>query len=267
MNTYLGRHPDPVAAVGTRLAGWRPVAWLGRAYQRGFGYLTRRLGLGGAVAVNVLGGVLALLLVGYALSWVVDRLVRQSGLPLVDPLIAHWVEHRRNPHAVHLARDTLSLLRSSYLVILVGVVAIALNRRTRTWRADLVGVLGSVGAFIPLLILGLASSFAAGPASEPAASVFPNQTVIASASLGMLAWLVARRAGWRVGVAAWLTAVVGSLLVAVARVYLGWSWPSQSVASVLLGWLWVTVFVIAWRTRDRVRLDPTRDLLKSATGG
>jgi membrane-associated phospholipid phosphatase len=50
-------------------------------------------------------------------------------------------------------------------------------------------------------------------------------------------------------------------------VYLGWSWPSQSVASVLLGWLWVLVFVIAWRTRDRLHLDPTRDLLKSATGG
>jgi membrane protein DedA with SNARE-associated domain/membrane-associated phospholipid phosphatase len=264
---YLGRHPDPVAAIGARLAGWRPVAWLGRAYERGFGYLSRRLGLGGAVAVNVLGGVLALLAIGYALSWTVDRLVRHSGLPLVDPLVMNWIEPRRTPHAMRLARDTLSLLRSSYLVILVGLVAVGLNRRTRTWRADLVGVLGSAGAFIPLLILGLATDWVGSPVSEPVASVFPNQTAIVTASLGMLAWLVARRAGWRVGVAAWLTAVAGALLVAVGRVYLGWSWPSQSVASVILGWLWVLVFVIAWRTRDRVSLDPTRELLNSASSG
>ncbi|MEN3305721.1 MAG: hypothetical protein V7603_1923 [Micromonosporaceae bacterium] len=266
LGRYLGRHPDPVAAVGARLVGWRPVAWLGRAYEHGFGYLSRRVGPGGAVAVNVLGGVLALLAVGYALSWAVDRVVRHSGLPLVDPLVVHWVEPRRSPHAIRLAHDTLSLLRSSYLVILVGLVAVVLNRRTRAWRADLVGVLGSVGAFIPLLILGVATDWVGTPVSEPVASVFPNQTAIVTASLGMLAWLVSRRAGWRLGVAAWLTAVAGSLLVAVARVYVGWSWPSQSVASVLLGWLWVLVFVIAWRTRDRVSLDPTRDLLKSATG-
>jgi undecaprenyl-diphosphatase len=264
---YLGRHPDPVAAVGARLAGWRPVAWLGRAYERGFGYLSRRFGPGGAVAVNVLGGVLVLLAVGYGLSWAVDRLVRHSGLPLVDPLIVDWIEPRRSPHATRLARDTLLVLRSSYLVILVGLVAVVLNRRTRAWRADLVGVLGSVGAFIPLLILGLATDWVGTPVNEPVATVFPNQTAIATASLGMLAWLVARRSHWPRGVAAWLTALAGSLLVAVARVYLGWSWPSQSVASVLLGSLWVLVFVIAWRTRDRVRLDPTRDLLKSASGG
>lgn len=263
---YLGRNPDPVAALGARLRGWPPVAGLGRAYQRAFAHLSRRFGVGGAIAVNVLGGVLALLAVGYALSWVVQRLVKHSGLPLVDPLVADWVAARRSPRAVDLAWHTLMVLRGSYLVILVGLVALALNWRPRYWRTDLVGVLGSVGAFVPLLILGLVMDWAGRPESEPVASVFPNQAAIVTASLGMLAWLVSRRAGWRVAVAAWSTAVVGSLVVAVARVYLGWSWPSESVASVLLGWLWVLVFVIAWHTRDREHPEPPRELVRSAGG-
>jgi membrane protein DedA with SNARE-associated domain/membrane-associated phospholipid phosphatase len=266
LGRYLGRHPDPVAAIGVRLVGRRPVAGLGRAYLRGFAFLSRRIGVSAAVAVNVLGGVLALLAVGYALSWVVERLVRHSGLPLVDPPIVDWVTVRRDPDALRLAHDTLSVLRGSYLVILVGLVAVALHWRAR-WRGDLAGVLGSVGAFIPLLILGLVTDWVGRPATEPVASVFPNQTAIVTASLGMLAWLVSRRFGWRVAVAAWLAAIVGALVVAVGRVYVGWSWPSESVASVLLGWLWVLVFVIAWRTRDRMGADRSDILVNSASGG
>ncbi|HKT00430.1 MAG TPA: VTT domain-containing protein [Rugosimonospora sp.] len=255
---YLGRHPQPVAAVAGRLLGWPPLTRLARRYQRGFAYLSRRLGVGGAVAVNVLGGMLALLAVGYGLSWAVEHLVRHSGLPLIDPTIVRWMAARHSPRAVDLATDTCSLLRAKSLVILVGLVAVALNWRSRSWREDLVGVLGTVGAFVPLMILGIVTDWVGRPAAEPVASVFPNQTAIVTASLGMLAWLISRRAGWRLGVAAWLSAVAGALLVGLARVYLGWSWPSESVASVLLGWLWVLVFVIAWRTRDRIGAPDTR---------
>ena len=43
------------------------------------------------------------------------------------------------------------------------------------------------------------------------------------------------------------------VVVGTARVYVGWSWPSEAVASTLLGGLWVLVFMVAWHTRDRVR--------------
>src|SRR5207244_5712885 len=62
---YLGRHPDPVAALGNRLAGWPPLRLVGEAYRSGFRWLSERIGVGGAVAVNVLGGMVALLGVGY----------------------------------------------------------------------------------------------------------------------------------------------------------------------------------------------------------
>jgi undecaprenyl-diphosphatase len=68
----------------------------------------------------------------------------------------------------------------------------------------------------------------------------------------MLAWLLSRRFGWRTAVASWTAAVTGSILVAAARLFLGWDWPSGTVAATLLGALWVLVFMIAWRTRDRL---------------
>jgi undecaprenyl-diphosphatase len=249
---YLGRHPDPVAALGNRLAGWRPLRFVGRAYRAGFWWLSTRIGLGGAVAVNVLAGVVALLGIGYALTWTVDRLVRHSGLPLVDPLIAQWLAARREPRVTVAAVDVLSVLRGSYLVILVGLVAAALSWYYRTWRTDAIGLLGTGGAVVPLALIALATDWERGAGVAAPAGRFGNQIVVASASIGILAWVLSRRARWGWAVAAWTAAVGLVVVVAAARVYLGWSWPSEAVASTLLGGLWVLVFVVAWHTRDRM---------------
>lgn len=267
---YLGRHPDPVAAAVARLASWRPLRLLLRAYRRGFGALSRRVGAGGAVAVNVLVGVLLLLAIGYALTWAVDRVVRTSGLPLVDPLIMHWVAARRTPHALDAARTTLLVLRAPLLAVLVGVTAAATTWRSRVWRsrrADLVGVLGTIGAFVPLLIIALTTGLERDPASSPPASLLRNQAAVVAASVGLLAWLVGRRFGWRVGVPAWTVALGAVAVVDVARVYVGWSWPSEAVASTLLGGLWVLVFMVAWHTRDRMRRPaPRREQVPVSAG-
>jgi membrane protein DedA with SNARE-associated domain/membrane-associated phospholipid phosphatase len=250
---YLGRYPDPLAATGRRLAGWPPLRFVQTAYRAGFGWLTQRVGVGGAVAVNVLGGAVVLLGVGYGLTWSVDRLVRHSGLLLVDPLLTRWAEAHRTPLAVQVATDALLTLRGSFLILLVGVLAILLNWRSSVWRADLAGVLGTGGAFVPLVIITLVTDWQRSPDAAPHPGFFPNQTAVVATSLGMLAWLLSRRFGWRLAVAAWTGAVGLAAVVGAGRVYVGWSWPSEVVASTLLGGLWVLVFMVAWHTRDRAR--------------
>ena len=250
---YLGRYPDPVAAAGHRLAALPPLRFIERAYRAGFTWLTDRVGVGGAVAVNVLGGALVLMGFGYALTWTVDGLVRHSGLLLVDPLVTHWADAHRSPLAVRATTGTLLTLRGSVLVALVAIVAIVLNWRSRVWRADLTGVLGTVGAFVPLVIITLVTDWERPPDAAPKPGLLPNQTAVVAASLGMLAWLLSRRFGWRLAVPAWTAAVGLAIVVGAGRVYLGWSWPSEVVASTLLGALWVLVFMVAWHTRDRVR--------------
>jgi len=250
---YLGRYPDPLAATGQRLAALPPLRFLDRAYRAGFRWLTDRVGIGGAVAVNVVGGAVVLLGVGYALTWTVDSLVRHSGLLLVDPMVSRWAASHRSPPAVRATTDTLLALRGSFLVILVGLVAIVLNWRSRVWRADLAGVLGTVGAFVPLVIIALVTDWERPANATPRPGFFPNQTAVVATSLGMLAWLLSRRFGWRLAVPAWTAAVGAAVVVGAGRVYIGWSWPSEVIASTLLGGLWVLVFMVAWHTRDKAR--------------
>jgi membrane protein DedA with SNARE-associated domain len=244
---YVGRHRDPVTAFGGRIANLWPVGRLRVSYVDAFDWLRGRLGSGGAVAVNLILGVLGLLGIGVGLTWVVDRLVSQSGIPLVDPFILGWFAGQRTPTITRAATVTLSMLRGSFLVIAVGLIGIALNPRPRAWRTDLLGVLGTVGAFVPLLVLALAADWARS--DRAAWSLFTDQGMVVTASLGMLAWMLTRRLPWAAAVPVWFVAIGAVLLSAVASLYVGRAWPSEVFASVLLGALWVLVFVVAWQTR------------------
>lgn len=287
---YLGRHPDPVTAFGDRLRRWRPLRWLDEAYDAAFAWFTRHVGVGGAVGATIVLGVLLLLAAGVLLSVLIDVAVRSSGFPLVDPLVSTWFAEQRSPETVEAARITLSVLRGSFLVIAAGIVGLVLNRDPGRWRADVLGVLGTVGAFIPLLILAAATELAGDgqPSLIPAEGevitgevLYANQVTLVTASVGLVAWLLTRHfwrrldsgngrnsRQWAVGVACWTAAVGVVVLVCASRLYLGWNWPSEVAASVLLGGAWVTVFVVAWRTRDRLRSgDPEAERTLTATPG
>lgn len=241
----LGRNPDPAAAVVARIGRWRPLAWLARVYVAGFRRLTDRLGAGGAIAVNVLTGSAVLLLLGAALTWLVDQVVRRSGLPVIDVILAGWVAPQRTPEVTAVAQGLVSTLRGPVLVVAVGLVGLALYPRLSAWRGDLLGVVGSVGAFIPLLVIAVAAEWVRNPVG-----VFSHQVTLAAASLGTMAWLWARRLPWAGTVAVWVGAVTLVVLLGSARLYLGLDWFSEVFASMLLGGLWVAVFAVAWRTRD-----------------
>ena len=254
---YIGAHPDPVTSFGDRIGAVGPAARARPGLRRAVPMADRPARRRGAVAVNVLLGVGVLLGLGTGLTWAIDSLVSTSGFPLVDRPMSRWFADRRTPGTTDAALTTLSVLRGSFLVAAAGVVGIALNRRPARWRADLLGVVGTVGAFIPLVILAVASDWAR-PSDEAPVGVglFPNQVTLVTASLGMVAWLLTRqRVPWAGRVAAWTCAVGLVMVVSSARLYVGWDWPSEIVASVLLGALWVVVFAVAWRTRDRVRAD------------
>jgi undecaprenyl-diphosphatase len=119
--------------------------------------------------------------------------------------------------------------------------------RRRICRADLLGLLGTVGAFVPPVVVAVVADLT-GPAGG---LLFPTQNAVVAAGFCTLAWLVARGTRWPVAVAVWTGAAVGIAGVGLARLYLGLSSASGTVGSVLLGVLWTVVFVVAWATRDR----------------
>jgi membrane protein DedA with SNARE-associated domain len=247
---WLGRNPDPVRAVASR-AGWLPpVRWLRRRYGGLFFLLSRHLGAGWALLLNLVVAVAGLFALGFGLGWTVGAVVQHSGLNRVDAGITDWFAQRRTDGVADAANAVVHVLKGSWLLLVVAAVALLLAWRARLWRGDLVSVIGTAGAVLPLLVLALVAenlSWAAPVLQRQ----FPTQNTVATASLCTLAWLLTRRTHWARIVAAWTAATIAVVTVSGARLYLGASPASGVVTSVLIGVLWTMVFVVAWTTRDR----------------
>jgi undecaprenyl-diphosphatase len=285
---WLGRNPDPVRAVARRAAALPPVRWLGQRYGGLFVLLSSRVGAGWALLLNLAIGVAGLFGLGFGLGWMIGMVVQHSGLARVDAGIADWFAARRTDGVEDAANAVVHILKGAWLVLVVAAVALLLGWRARARgaaagprdaaagprdaatgprdaaarprgaasgprdaaRGDLVTVIGTAGAVLPLLVLALVAENLswAGPVMQ---TRFPTQNTVATASLCTIAWLITRRTHWARIVAAWTGAAVAVVTVSGARLYLGASPASAVVTSVLIGVLWTMVFVVAWATRDR----------------
>jgi undecaprenyl-diphosphatase len=253
---WLGRHPYPVRALAGKAVALPPLRWL----RRRRGVLVRavdaRMGAGWALALELLVGLALLFVIGLGLSWLVQVVVDHSGLSRVDAAIADWYAGRRTEQVAGAAEATATVLGGKLVTAAVAVVALVLAVRARVWRGDPVMLLGTVGAFVPLVILAVVADLTGGDAAaHPTAAmgVFSTQTTVATAGLGTLAWLLTRRAGWRRAVAGWTGVVVGVVVLTNSRLYLGWNTASETATAVLLGGLWAAVYMIAWTTRTSAR--------------
>ncbi|MFI7605239.1 DedA family protein [Micromonospora sp. NPDC049366] len=248
---WLGRNPDPVRALLSRAAALPPVRWLSRRYGLLFFLLAMRIGRGWTLLLNLVAGLALLFAAGFAVAAVLEVVVRHSGLDAVDGAIARWFADRRTPDAVVAVRATVSALRGGMLIALVAVVAAVLAWRNRPWRSDLLSLIGTFGAFVPLLVLAVVAYLAGSAGPGPDDALFPTQNAVVTASLCTLAWLLSRSTRWPLAVAVWTAAAAGVVYLAGARLYLGLSTVSGTVAAVLLGVLWTAVFMVAWATRHR----------------
>ncbi|GHJ52656.1 hypothetical protein Nm8I071_19630 [Nonomuraea sp. TT08I-71] len=247
---WLGRNPDPVRALAARAAALPPLRWLRARYGVLFFLVAMRFGPAGTLLINLGAGLLLLFAAGLAVAAVLEAVVRHSGLGVLDGLVADWFAARRTPGVVDPALAAVSVLRGWVLIAAVALVAAVVAWRNRPWRADLLSVLGTVGAFVPLVVLVAVAGLTGPGGPDGAPDLLPTQNALVTASFGTLAWLLSRGARWPVAVAVWTGALAGVVAVTGARLYLGWSTASGTATSVLLGAAWVTVFVVAWATRD-----------------
>jgi undecaprenyl-diphosphatase len=262
LGRWLGRHPYPVRALATRAAALPSLRWLSRRYGALFGRISARTGPGWALVLHLATGLALLFSFGFVLSWLVQLVVAHSGLSEIDIAIAGWFADRRTEPVVAVGEVVAKVLRGTVLIAVVALVAVFLAGRSRRWRTDPVGIGGSAGAFLPLVVLAIVAEFSGGDAGHrtptaagTAAGMFSTQTAVATAGICILAWLVTRRAHWPRAVAGWTAAAIGIVLMTGSRLYLGWDTTSETVTAVLLGALWPAVFMIAWAARDRAAPD------------
>ncbi|MEV0719375.1 VTT domain-containing protein [Asanoa sp. NPDC050611] len=251
---WLGRNPDPFRALVARAGALPPLRWLNQRFGVLFFLLTMRVGRGWALIANLVAGVALLFGIGFGLAFVMKWAVDQSGLSIVDDNIASWFALRRTDQVVDAARDTLGVLRGSWLILAVGLVALLLAWRHRSWRGDLVTIVSTAGAFVPLVLLAVISDLTrAGdltPASSSVSGLFPSQNAVVTAGFCTLAWTLSRGRRWPLRVALWTVAAAFIVSLSGARLYLGWSVASETATSVLLGVMWTLFFMVAWATRD-----------------
>jgi membrane protein DedA with SNARE-associated domain len=247
---WLGRNPDPVRALLSRAGALPPVRWLTARYGVLFFLVAMRVGPAWTLLLNLAAGLLLLFAAGLAIAGLLAVAVRNSGLAALDGAIAGWFAARRTPDAADVTTVLVSVVRGSVLILLVALVAAVLAWRSRPWRTDLLSVVGTAGAFVPLVVLAVVAELTA-PHGGGGSAPLPTQNAVVAASFCTLAWLVSRGARWPVAVAAWTTAAAGVLGVGGARLYLGLDTASATAAAVLLGVLWTVVFMVAWATRDR----------------
>ncbi|MGR6321003.1 DedA family protein [Micromonospora soli] len=248
---WLGRNPDPARALAARAAALPPLRWLRARYGVLLFLVAMRFGPAWTLLFSLAAGLLLLFTAGLAVAAVLEAVVRHSGLGVLDGLVADWFAARRTPGVADAALAVVSVLRGSFLIAAVAVVAAVLAWRHRPWRADPLSVVGTAGAFVPLVVLAVVADLTGPGGPAVSTELLPTQNAVVTASFGTLAWLLSRGARWPVAVTVWTGALAGVVAVGGARLYLGWSTASGTATSVLLGAAWVTVFVVAWATRDR----------------
>ena len=150
---WLGRNPDPVRALAARAVRRPPLRWLAQRYGVLFFLLSMQIGAGRALLLNLAVGVGLLFAFGAALAALMRAFADYSGLSMVDDAVTRWMLERRVDRVLHAAEATVAVARGPVLIGLVAVVALALAWRARAWRGNLVDMLGTAGAFLPLLVL------------------------------------------------------------------------------------------------------------------
>ncbi|MET8262294.1 DedA family protein [Micromonospora sp. NPDC005553] len=251
---WLGRNPDPARALLSRAGALPPVRWLTARYGVLFFLVAMRIGPAWTLLLNLAAGLLLLFAAGLAIAGLLALAVRNSGLAALDGAVAGWFAARRTPDAADATLVLVSVVRGSVLILLVALVAAVLAWRNRPWRADLLSVVGTAGAFVPLVVLAVVAELTGPHGTAPGGgevAALSTQSAVVAASFCTLAWLVSRSARWPVAVAAWTAAAAGVLGIGGARLYLGLETASGTAAAVLLGVLWTVVFMVAWATRDR----------------
>lgn len=206
--------------------------------------------------VILLGGLVALSVLGQAFGETTEAVVARDDIAALDDPVTRWLVLRRQPWLTGLMRGVTELGSTLFVVLLlVAVTALTLAHR-RSWAEIVVVPVSSAGAAALVVIVKLAIARPRPSVGEIVATAggfsFPSgHSAQAVACYGALAWLIAHiTVTRRSTVLAWTGAAVVALAIGFSRLYLGVHWLSDVVGGFVLGaaWLSVTLSAVAvWR--------------------
>ena len=199
-------------------------------------------------AARILGPLALVLIFGLVaagLSALVALAVRGSGLPQLDtPAAAAFARWPASPPM----QAFLRLTPGSGVIAAAAALALCRPVTSGRHRSGPLAALATGGATLPLVVLAVVlhgAEFVAGRDD-----LFAIQNALLSTAVALATWALARKRRFRaVRGGIWVLGGVAVLLLAVARLSVGWGTVSSTVAGMLIGLIWAGVFVAAWAVR------------------
>lgn len=273
VSAALGRALVSVAVLGGLVLG---LAWTGRTVAlhpewrtapaartaSAVAALARRRVEDGATGVvgaragqvaSALVWALAAVLTGVVTTVVVAYAVGRTGLRVVDDPVGAWFAAHSETSVGRAADAVVHVLRTPFVVGAAGLVALVavLRERSAAGRATQARVRAVVGVG-GLVTLAVATRWTAeavrGVAEEGQQRyLFLNQLPVVLAALALAVVLVAPLMPWAARVAAWTLTGVVVLVLAAARLVVGYSTVSEVVLALGVGLAWAALLASAVR--------------------
>lgn len=201
-------------------------------------------------------GLIAVLLSGAAVGWILSTADSDRGFAEFDDGAAEWGSEHATTTSTEVLRWITHLGASGLLIAVMAVVGIAGALSTRHHRWALLGFLLTVGIGITLVNNGLKLLVdrdrpdVAIRLVHASSSSFPSgHSAAAAACWAALAVVVSRR--WPRQPRHWIAAVAVAIavLVASSRVLLGVHWLTDVLAGLIVGWTWFFVVLLIFGGR------------------
>ncbi|MFN2490191.1 MAG: bifunctional DedA family/phosphatase PAP2 family protein [Actinomycetota bacterium] len=194
-------------------------------------------------------GLVTAVLGAWAFAAVLEAVLGRDDVALVDRPVARLMVSHREAWLTTVMKAVTFLGSGAFVAALLGLAAVSSYLRWRQTRwpaffaATLVGAL-SLDDILKVLVGRPRPHLVA--LVEVSGSSFPSGHATASAAaFWALAFVLARRRGWRWAVWIWTGASFLAILVASSRVYLGVQWPTDVMAGFFLGGFWTGVTATA----------------------
>ncbi len=244
----LARRSDRLHALGDRIAGTPPMAWIRRRFSRQVAWTRRRLDPASPTGFWLTFTVAAGALAAWAFGGLTQDVIGHDEVARLDPRVESWVIAHRISALSGVMKEVTWLGSTAVLIPLGVVLAGYFVLRRRDWRPTALIAVTLGGAIALYDIVKVAVGRARPPIGfwigHYSGRAFPSGHATQSlAFFGMAALILG--AGRTPEMKAWLWggAAVLVLLVGTSRIYLGGHWLSDVLGGWALGATWLALVV------------------------
>ena len=174
----------------------------------------------------------------------------------LDTTIVSYIAHHRSERIVAAMRDVSMVGNVGFLAGMVLLGGLLLRRQTGSWVPLLVLAAAGLGAatlgVTTKALLSRARPQTAWMAAQASGWAFPsNHAMCATAVYGALGYLIAAtRDTWLTRISIWTGAAFLSLMIGIARVYLGVHWPTDVIGGWILAGAWLAILLALPQVRS-----------------